>query len=314
MCHLISTCALTPGVCQVCKRKYQEHAPAFLRGMGFPEEVCIGMDMTAHLNLATLRLDSTSSKLGAHRDPASPMPALIGGATTHVLGEGDTWQATDPSWQATDPSKRNLQHPTLFELSSRRRRRRSSSLRRRRSSNLPAAGCLPELRATMAHNAVACFFSSSPDLFKRDQFFSAIQAEVMGAKAELTWHTHEEKISSCAAINELRGIGPDGRGRKRPEDPIKLKEFEAGRACSVCNNWWKPGFEGVCVGKLTLRHQTRIAQPNYCGECAAKGRAGGPKGRDTGLLQQFALRGGGVRALRRIRSQLAKTGVGFAGD
>ena len=27
-------------------------------------------------------------------------------------------------------------------------------------------------------------------------------------------------------LNELRGIGPDGKGRKRPEDPIKLKEFE----------------------------------------------------------------------------------------
>lgn len=84
---------MTPGVCQVCEHVYQEHVPAFLRAMGFPEEVCIGMDMTAHLNLATLRLDSTTSKLGAHRDPACPMPALIGGATTYVLGEGTTWQA-----------------------------------------------------------------------------------------------------------------------------------------------------------------------------------------------------------------------------
>ena len=61
--------------------------------MRFPEDVCKGMDMGAHLSLATLRLDSNSSKLGAHRDPAGPMPALIGGATTRLLGEGGNWQA-----------------------------------------------------------------------------------------------------------------------------------------------------------------------------------------------------------------------------
>ena len=59
-------------MCQVCEHVYQEHAPAFLRAMGFPEEVCIGMDMTAHLNLATLRLDSTTSKLGSWARTATP--------------------------------------------------------------------------------------------------------------------------------------------------------------------------------------------------------------------------------------------------
>lgn len=77
----------------MCENVYQEHTPAFLQAMGFPDDVCMGMDMKAHLHLATLRLDGTSSKLGAHRDPPSPMPALIGGATTHFMGENNTWQA-----------------------------------------------------------------------------------------------------------------------------------------------------------------------------------------------------------------------------
>ena len=57
---------------------YTEHASSFLRPLSFPEDVLDGMDMSAMLNLSTLRVDEASSRLGAHRDPACPMPALIG--------------------------------------------------------------------------------------------------------------------------------------------------------------------------------------------------------------------------------------------
>ena len=44
-------CTLIPGWCQVCELMYQEHAPSFLQGMHFPEDVCKGMDMSTHLHV-----------------------------------------------------------------------------------------------------------------------------------------------------------------------------------------------------------------------------------------------------------------------
>ena len=66
------------------------------------------------------------------------------------VGRHNQDRAAVPELRFKDPGELLLNQG--FELSSRRRRRRSSPLRRRRSSNLPAAGCLLELRAMQAHN------------------------------------------------------------------------------------------------------------------------------------------------------------------
>ena len=37
-------------------------------------------------------MDEAASRLGAHRDPAAPLPALIAGQTVHSVGEDGEWR------------------------------------------------------------------------------------------------------------------------------------------------------------------------------------------------------------------------------
>ena len=97
---------------------------------------------------------------------------------------------------------------------SRRRRRRTSSLRRRRSSNLPAAGCLPELQAPPLPFTILLFlFPSSFFLFPfLLSFFRAVEFEVLLLL-----------ISGSNSSSSKRGLNParcPESGEKRMPDTL----------------------------------------------------------------------------------------------
>ena len=48
-------------------------------------QVIDGFDFTAHLSLSTLCVDELSSRVGVHRDPPCPLPALLCGSTMYTL-------------------------------------------------------------------------------------------------------------------------------------------------------------------------------------------------------------------------------------
>ena len=49
-------------------------------------QVVEGFDFEADLHMSSLVVDECTSRLGVHRDPASPMPALVAGTTVYSLG------------------------------------------------------------------------------------------------------------------------------------------------------------------------------------------------------------------------------------
>lgn len=48
-------------------------------------QVIASFDFTAHLTLSTLCVDEASSRVGVHRDPPCPLPALLCGSTVYSL-------------------------------------------------------------------------------------------------------------------------------------------------------------------------------------------------------------------------------------
>ena len=88
---------------------YNKYAREFMAGLNFPQKVVEGMDVTADLTFSTLVVDEHSSRLGAHRDPAAPLPALIAGQTVHKYVTGQ--------WCATARGGRLILLDGLFDLS-----------------------------------------------------------------------------------------------------------------------------------------------------------------------------------------------------
>ena len=72
---------------------YARVAPQFLRSKNFPEDLINVCDFEADMEVTTLLVNTGSSKMGIHRDPGTPMPALLCGTTTYALSsDGASWQ------------------------------------------------------------------------------------------------------------------------------------------------------------------------------------------------------------------------------